>query len=243
MFNKILWKHSFKNNFLLWTILVGGMTLFFVIPIFLSTGDQTLMFFGLFGLEAPIIFIIVSANKLVTKEVQTGSLTYVLGSSLSRTKILISKLIFYITQITLYSMFFFVIGIIFMYTLETWYSWEKWIVLILSQWSLLVSLGGICFFFSCWFNRTAFTMAMSSGVIGLFLFASLLGAYGPGDNQDSILKYIKYISLFTLFNPEKIAFVSSAVENWLWQDIILLSIGAAFFIGGTIKFKTKDLPL
>ena len=77
-----------------------------------------------------------------------------------------------------------------------------------------------------------------------FLVATMLGLFGspvlPSIIRMEALNAFNYVSIISLFD------VISIIEEsltFLWKWAILLAIGIAGYVIGSIRFQKKDLPL
>ena len=77
-----------------------------------------------------------------------------------------------------------------------------------------------------------------------FLVATMLGLFGspviPSVVRISALNNFNYVSLISLFDVVSILDGGNA---WIYKLIILVIVGLAGYIIGSIRFEKKDLPL
>ena len=77
-----------------------------------------------------------------------------------------------------------------------------------------------------------------------FLVATMLGLFGspviPSVVRISALNNFNYVSLISLFDVVSILDGGNA---WIYKLIILVIVGLAGYIMGSIRFEKKDLPL
>ena len=87
-------------------------------------------------------------------------------------------------------------------------------------------------------------MAVGGGLTIFALVATIVGLFGseimPSIIRFDALNIFNYFSIITLFDVMDITANSA---NIYWKLSILLVIGVAGYIFGTLKFKSKDLPL
>lgn len=95
------------------------------------------------------------------------------------------------------------------------------------------AVSGVCFFASCLFNLSVHSAALGSGLAALFLLAQMLV------NAGQSLSWLKYLTLFSLFHPARIAAGESAgAAPYILCVISLLLYGSAIWV-----FNKKDLPI
>ncbi|MBQ7641783.1 MAG: hypothetical protein IJS83_04870, partial [Acholeplasmatales bacterium] len=87
-------------------------------------------------------------------------------------------------------------------------------------------------------------MALGGGISMFFLVATMLGLFGspviPSVVRISALNNFNYVSLISLFDVVSILDGGNA---WIYKLIILVIVGLAGYIIGSIRFEKKDLPL
>lgn len=205
------------------------------------------IFFKMAGLLLPIIYIIMASNNLVSGQVDSGSMAYVLSTSTKRQQVtftqacyLISSLFAMIVCTTITSCICFV----FINHANTSLTYGKLILLNLGAFLTLFAISGINFLTSCWFDRNKRSMAIGGGFSMFFLVATMLGLFGsqviPSVVRLDALNYFNYFSIISLFDSVSIL---DGTYTFIWKLAILLAIGAVGYVVGAIRFKKKDLPL
>ena len=96
------------------------------------------------------------------------------------------------------------------------------------------SLGGFCFFASCLFNESRLSVALGAGVPVLFFLIRMLA------NMGGRLEKLKYVTVFTLFDPIGLFRGDGAAYA---DAAVLLALGLGFYALGTAVFSRRDLPL
>lgn len=205
------------------------------------------MFFKISGLLLPIIYAIMCANNLISSQVDSGSMAYVLSTPTKRLTVVRTQIIFLISSLLL------------MFVLTTIVSVgclaiviDKGITITYGEMLLfnagafitMFAIGGICFLFSSWFNRSKLAMSVGGGLSIFFLVATILGLFGS-DVMPSIIRIdamnlFNYVSLISLFDIQSIL---DGTLTFLWKFGILLVVGVVTFAVSAIKFDKKDLPL
>ncbi|AUF83359.1 hypothetical protein CXP39_00865 [Mesoplasma syrphidae] len=244
MFNLHLLKKSISSNWILWSVTLGASLLIFIL--FLKTigssaeSNSVVNVLGGFltslGINLPLVYIVVTGNKLVAVEVEKGDMAYYLSTPLSRTKILTTKMIFFSGSVICWTLTHFVIGCIFIGIFNISMPIHLWTVMTINWTLLLLSFAGISWLASCYFNKATFSLIFGAGIPSAFIVLSLLASI-PQLN----IEYLNYLSLLTLFKPEKINI--SSVNTWLPQIAALLAISVFLYGAGIYIFKKRDLPL
>ena len=204
------------------------------------------IFFKIAGLLLPIIYMIMVSNSLIVGQVDSGSMAYVLSTSTKRRSVTFTQSVFMVSS--LFLMFlctaitsFICFAIV---DVETDLTYGKLALINLGAFLVLFAMSGINFFTSCIFDRSKRSMAIGGGLSIFFLVATMLGLFGskviPSVVRIKALDNFNYVSIISLFNVVNIL---DGKTSFIPGLIILLVIGLAGYIAGSIIFKKKDLPL
>jgi ABC-2 type transport system permease protein len=199
------------------------------------TGFMSSYLYGMLLLVFPMVFTILRAHGLIGKYVDRGSMVALVAAPIKRRAIAFTQmkvlasgiflLIFYITALEIVCA-------------EARFPGELEIgnLLLLNVGLLCLQLfiGGICFVASCIFNDAKYSVGLGAGIPTVFYLVQMLA------NMGGNLKDAKYLTFFTLFDPDRlIAGEASAIAG-----IVALFIGAcALFIAGIAVFSKKDLHI
>lgn len=207
----------------------------FDIPDSTLIGFLSSYFYGFIIIMFPMIFDIIMANKLISKQVDKGSMSNLLSTTNTRNKISVTYMAFMLSSVTFLIAFNTIIGII---VSETNFKGQldipKFILLNFGALLLHFAISGICFFASCIFNETKNSLAFGAGIPIAFFLIQMLG------NMGGKLEKFKYFTMFTLFNPDSIIEGDASAFISL---IVLFVISVALYVGGIYIFNKKDLPL
>ncbi len=190
-------------------------------------------FFGLMGIIFVIMYATSIGNKLVVTEVDKGNMSFALNTPITRLQIVVTKAIYYVLSIIFMITTVSIVGIVFAKSFSVPIDYPIYFKLVLGYFLYAFAIAGICFLASCWFNKVAHSMMISVGLPVVFVLLSAVSSV------DKSFKFLKYLSLNTLFDPTNII----ANSNYIVQFIVMGVIGLACFITGIVKFNTKDLPL
>lgn len=208
--------------------------------------------FSLAGLLLPIVYSILTANNLVSQQVENGALAFTLSTPTNRFSIIFSKALYLIFSITsmyillfMFSLLAREIGIaiggtdfiesltikdISLYTLGAYF--------------VALSISGICFLSSSIFNKTKYAIGIGGGVSVFFLVSAILGLFGsevmPLALKISSMNFFNYLTIVSLFNVNMIL-EGNVIFYYLLIPLALLSV--VTYLVGCIIFCKKDLPL
>ena len=204
------------------------------------------IFYKLAGLLLPIIFMIMASNNLIAGQVDSGSMAYVLSTSTKRKTVvftqamyLIGSLLsmFVLTAITSFICLAFV-------TSDVTLTCGKLALLNFGAFLVLFALSGLCFFTSCWFDRSKRSMAIGGGLSIFSLVAAMLGLFGspviPSVVRMDSLNYFNKVTVISFFD---VISIMDGTNAFLWKFAILFALGILGYIVGSIRFTKKDLPL
>ena len=266
MFCKPLLKATMKQNYIVFLIIIGVLMIY--LPTIASmynpetqkslndmlkmmpqqliaamgfTGEMgTLLkfiatyFYGFLILLLPMIYTIIVANRSIASHVDKGSMAYLLATPNARAKIAVTQAFFLLVSTILLLGFVTLVGI---GMCELLFPGELDIngFLLLNCGALLLyfALTGISFFASCLFNDTKNSLALGAGLPVGFLLLQMVADTGEK------FEFLRYVSLYTLFDPEKI----TSREGYLPAFIALFVIGIVLYSLGVYAFTKRDLPL
>ena len=188
-----------------------------------------------------------ASNNLISSQVDTGSMAYVLSTSVKRNEVTFTQgcylalsLLAMFACTTITSMVCFSIVNI----TTTSLTYGKLLLMNLGAFLVLFAMSGINFFTSCTFDRSKNSMSIGGGLSMFFLVCTMLGLFGspviPSVVRLDALNYFNYVSIISLFDTVSII---DGTLTFIYKLIILFTIGIIGYIVGSIIFKKKDLPL
>lgn len=191
--------------------------------------------YGFIMLIFPLLFSVFAANRLISKQIDSGPMAYLLAAPVTRTRIALTQLGVLLSGIFAMILYSFLVGIISSAALFPGeLDMQKFTYINLGALALQLFIAGICYLASCIFNDSRLSMAIGGGIPALGFIIQMLGNVGED------FKDLKYASFFSLFDPKAIV----AGESWaLWTLVILFLGSAALFAAGVIIFKKKDVPV
>ncbi len=204
------------------------------------------IFYKLAGLLLPIIYMIMASNNLVAGQVDSGSMAYVLSTSTKRSTVVFTQAVYLVGS--LFAMFTMTTATgcvcLAVLTEEVSLTYGNLVLLNLGAFLVLFALSGLCFFTSCYFDRSKRSMAIGGGLSIFALVAAMLGLFGspviPSVVRLDSLNYFNYATIISLFD---VISIMDGTVTFVWKFAILLGLGIVGYVAGSLKFVKKDLPL
>lgn len=183
----------------------------------------------------PMVLSIVINHRIIASHVDKGSMAFLLSTPNSRIKIAFTQAVSGLASITLFfivttSFAIVVSEVMFPGLLET----GKFIMLNIYALLMYYAIGGIGFFASCIANESKLSLSIGVGVPVTFLVLQMLG------NAGEKFSWLKNLSLYTLFNPNKL--IEGSSFSYIAMFIFTV-IAAILYTGGILTFNKRDLPI
>ena len=218
------------------------------------------------GVLLPMIYVMITCNKLVASQVSDGSMAYILSTPTNRKTVVRTQYVFMI--LSLVAMYVVItIGaystgaIAFAISKPSDINFGTFTVRTLlycaGSFAAMFGLTGVCFGASCWFNKAQNSTAVGGGACILAFLCCILGLFGNkvfvsvGIGVEA-MNVFNFLTIYTLIDTESMSNFAKAATGaygglmtfaWLWKMAILFVIGAVFAYLGGRKFVKKDLPL
>jgi len=215
--------------------------------------------YSIAGILLPMVYIIVTSNKLVASQIDSGSMAYVLSTPTNRKSVIRTQYLFLIVSV--FAMYL-IIGSVAVLTEYVGYGKNSLPIrtFLLNVGSLCCALAicGITFFASCLFSRSKNSLALGGGLCIFFFLANILGLFGSKAFVAmgvgvSGMNVFNYLTIFNLFDATGISSFCKYITGntidgeftvvWAYKLIGLIALSIVGYIGGNIIFSKKDLPL
>ncbi len=252
MLSLSLLKQTIKYNWVIWTAITAVMTILCIqfAALEMTQGLLFVIFYGMMTTILPGIYVLVTANKLISSQVDRGSMAYVLSTPTKRSKIALTQAVFLIGSLVL--MFaILTVGHIIVNTVMPLdfatlgypqligdLSNDMIIKINLSALMVCIGLAGVCFAFSGICNASKHTMGLSGTFVGVSILTNMLAMFG--NLGVGGLDKFKYLTICSFYDYESVIFGGN---EWIAQMIYPLAIALAAYVVGSVVFCKKDLPL
>lgn len=183
----------------------------------------------------PMLYVILTAHRLVAEQVDGGSMAYLLAAPVSRVTILFTQLLVLLTGVGFLVAYAALTGIVvsaILYpgVLEV----GKFLRLNLGALALQLCVGGICFLASAAFNEAKYSVGFGAGIPALAYLIKMLANTGPS------LSNAKYFTFFSLFQPTGLL---TGQPEALAGILALAIAGVALFGISMLVFARKDMQV
>lgn len=247
MFSKSLFKQSVKANWKVWTVVTVIMSMLVAQFCAMEKGIMdltTVVFYGMMSIIIPTLYVVICANGLLAKQVDDGSMAYVLSSPIKRSSIVITQTVYllgslfvtFLSTAIVHLLLKFIVG-------SNSLGYAQIVYLNLASFGAVAAISGFCFMFSGIFNRSKNSIGASGMIAVFFILMSMMamfGGLGADDSPMAVLDYFKYFTITTLCDNASILAGSGA---WIWKLCVLLGLTGALYSVGVVWFCKKDLPL
>ncbi len=183
----------------------------------------------------PMIYVIIAANRMIAKHVDSGSMAYLLATPHSRLTIASTQGLYLLLSTALLMVSVLVAGLLFssaMFPGEL--DVGAFLRLNISALLIFLALSGICFFFSCMVDDSRHAVALSGGIAGLFFVFNML--VNVGDQ----MQWLRYLSLFSLLDAQQL------MAGWgflVRSGLLLFGITFVTYGAGLAVFNRRSLTL
>ena len=204
------------------------------------------IFYKLAGLLLPIIYMIMASNNLISGQVDSGSMAYVLSTSIKRKTVAFTQAVYLVGSLLAMFLLTTATGCVCLAIVGTdiGLTYGKLLLLNLGAFLVLFALSGLNFFTSCYFDRSKRSMAIGGGLSIFALVAAMLGLFGspviPKVVRLDSLNYFNYTTIISMFD---VVSIMNGTTVFSWKFAILAALGLIGLIAGSLKFTKKDLPL
>ncbi|MDW7729812.1 MAG: ABC transporter permease subunit [Bacillota bacterium] len=196
---------------------------------------MALYYYGFIIIIFPLIYCIILANRLVAALVDRGSMAYLLATPNTRVKIITTLAVYMATSITLLLLINTGIGLALS---ESMFPGKMdipaFLKLNLAAILLTLAISSICFFFSCIFHETKYSLAFGGGIPILFFIINMLRNIGDSN------QWLKYLTLYSLFDANAIV---TGEQSIITLCLISSAIFLALYGAGIIIFSRRNLFL
>ena len=194
-------------------------------------------FFEGTGMFVILIFCCTTGNKLVAGEIDRGVMSFTMNTPTTRRELILSKALFHLGAVLgmiVVTSVMFTIGFA---AFHQDISYAKFWQVVVGMCAYFVTVGGIVFFASCWFNKSSYSLLVGIGVPMLFYLLRTVSSIV------SSMDFLKYLSINTLYDVNGITEGTANPAQWACKVVALFVMGGCFYVAGVIKFLRKDLPL
>jgi len=192
-------------------------------------------FYGMLVFMIPLVYVSIMGNRLMARLVDNGSMAYLLSTPNNRQKIALTQGVYFLLSIAV--LFVFLTGATIGMSQSMYRDMldvPAFIHLNVCAFLLTCAISAICWFFSCLFNDTKYSLAFGVGIPVLFFMLNVFG--GVKESFD----WLASLSLYRLFKASEIL---SGGANILGICLVFAAITLGLYAAGIYVFKIKNMPL
>ena len=191
--------------------------------------------YGFILLVFPMVFCILRGNGLVARYIDQGSMVYLAAAPVKRRAIAATQMLVLLSGILLLTIYTTVLEAV---TAQMLFPGELNLseLLQLNTGLLLLHflIGGICFCASCIFSESRYSALFGGGIPALMYLFQMIA------NVGSSAEGLKYLSIFTLFDPNGLA---AGESDAVLKMVALLAGSIILYPIGIVVFCRKDLHI
>lgn len=189
--------------------------------------------YGFLLVVFPMVFLILLANRLLTRYLDRGSIAFLLATPNRRSKIVLTQA--FTMVLLLFSLTLYMTGFLLVLS-EALFPGEldqrAFLLLNVGLLGLYLFLSGLCFCTACLWSEPRLATGVGAGACIAFVLLQMLSRVGEK------FDWLKYATPLTLFDPQGlIAGEAPAVRGVL----ILYAAGVALYALGTAVFCRRDI--
>ncbi len=199
------------------------------------TGFIGSYFYGMLVFMIPLIYVSIMGHSLMARYVDSGSMAYLLSTPNTRVRIAMTQGVYFLSSIGVLFVFLTAATIgmcasMFPNMLDV----GAFVRLNACAFLLTCAVSSICWFFSCLFSETKYSLAFGVGIPVLLFMLNVIG----GMKQQ--LNWLASVSVYRLFRASDILADNA---NVLGVCLIFLAVTVFLYGSGILVFKKKNLPL
>jgi len=257
MLSKSLLKKTLKDNWKFWLGITIALALMLAMMVFMASSfldrmaadmpgggrvpmgatDIISQYYTMFAVMLPLIYIVITGNKLVAAQVDKGSMAYIMSKPVKRNQVSLTQATYLIGSVAAMFSVIMLVGMAMVGVTGVEINMGAFVLLNLGILLFHLAISGISYMASCIFSSSGKSLLVGAGIPVLFFVFSMLAGFS---NMADWMGFFKYLSLNTLYDTTAILAFST---NMIWQFLILFAVAAGCYMAGILYFKKKDLPL
>lgn len=209
----------------------------------ISIGDMTTplrytasVFFSLLVMAFTMVFYVIQSTRLIAKPVEDTSLSYLLSTPVTRTKLVVTKALYLIFSMAVLFLVILGVGSLCLMSFEDFpLDFGAYLNLVGITFFLCTAIAMLSFFLSVAFCSTKLGIWLATGVPIALLFLSMLGGVGGEKTQ-----WLQKVTPFGWLDG--VGIVSGTVDTG-WMYLALAGAIIVLFAASVVVFGRKRLPI
>ncbi len=191
--------------------------------------------YGMLFIAFPGVYVILLSTRLLARYVDNGSIACLLATPHKRSTLAATQGAFLASSLFLMAAYLTVLiialsEILFPGELEI----GAFLKLSTGLFGVFVFFGGICFFFSCFFNESRYCAGAGAAVVIYSILLQMVSQIGEK------FENLKYATPLSLFDTQ--GFLASSEKAWIGCTV-LYAVGIVGYIAGVSCFSRKNLSV
>lgn len=196
-------------------------------------GYMSSYLYGFILIVFPMVYSMMTANRLIARYVEQGSMASLVAAPVKRSKIALTQLLTLLSGIVFLVLYITLLELV---VAESSFPGEldRGALFTMNGGLLALHLfiGALAFFFSCLFSDTKYSLACGTGIPAVMFIVKMLS------NTGGVAKNFKYATFFSLYNPDDLILHSASA---IWGVLALVVGSVILFIAAVGIFSKKDL--
>ena len=189
--------------------------------------------YGFLLLLLPMVFLLMTAGRLVARQVDNGFMSCLLSAGVTRGRLMATQVTALLTALLALDAGCYLLGVGFSGILFPGELDQRGFLLANAGLLCLhLCMAGVCFFCSCIFSDSRQALSVSGGLLVVEYLLQMI--VNLGDR----FSWLRYATFYTLYDP----YLAAAGEGWP-GCLILGAAGIGLLAGGAVIFCRRDLSL
>ena len=193
----------------------------------------------------PLVYVVIVGNKLFASQMDNGSMAFILSTSIKRSKIAITQMIFLICSLIAMLLFTSVVDVILTLIIDNSLAIDKILLLYLGLLLFSLAMGSLTYMFSSIFNYSRYSLSFGGGFALLFYISKILGLFGSDlfMNMGIGIEPMNFFNRITMISLYDTVSILDDSTDYILQFIALAIISIICYVTGAIWLTKKDIPV
>ena len=190
--------------------------------------------YGFLLVVFPMVFLILLANRLLTRYLDRGSIAFLLATPNRRSKLALTQA--FVMVLLLFCLTLYMTGLLLGLSAALFpgeLDCGAFLLLNAGLFGLYLFLSGLCFCTACLWSEPRLATGVGAGACIAFVLLQMLSRVGEK------FEWLKYATPLTLFDPQGLI---GGEPSAVWRFLLLYTGGLALYGVGIAVFCRRDIP-